>query len=210
MKINVSIEAEIEVEFDETSEEFKELFDGYKESIDSDADYTSFAESVANMAARYGTDEFIEGVGYPRVNGEKHKTYLPQFEEHDCPVNLICEDDVNGKIQFDACGEIVEAAMVCEKCGEDLDKCDGCGEVYCPNCDEGNGTDTAGNGLCSGCITAVKAEWARETENGTKVCGTCSHFSDEDANGYGACYLDEDDPRCNGYCDKWTAKLGRV
>jgi 5'-deoxynucleotidase YfbR-like HD superfamily hydrolase len=111
MKIKVTVEAEIQVEFDETSEEFQALFQEYKESIDSTAEYMDFAESIANMAARYGTDEFVEGVGYPRVNGVKHKTYHfkeNRVEEHDCPVNLICEDDVNGKIQFDACGEIEE------------------------------------------------------------------------------------------------------
>jgi hypothetical protein len=109
MKIKVTVEAEIQVEFDETSEEFKKLFDGYKKVIDGDAGYESFAENIAGMAARYGTDELIEGVGYPRVNGRKHKTYLPEVEEHDCPVNIICEDDINGKIQFDVSrGEIVE------------------------------------------------------------------------------------------------------
>ncbi len=109
MKIKVTVEAEIVVEFDETSEEFKALFEGYKESIDSTANYEDFSESIANMVARYGTDEFVEGVGYPKVNGQKHKTYIPNFEEHDCPVNIICEDDINGKIQFDVSrGEIVE------------------------------------------------------------------------------------------------------
>ena len=101
MKMRVSLEADIIVEFDETSEEFKNLFEEYKASIDSSADYESFAENIASLAARYGTDEFVEGVGYPRINGRKQKTYGKEVVEHDCPVNMICEDmDINGKIEF--------------------------------------------------------------------------------------------------------------
>ncbi len=108
MKITVTVEADIEVEFDENSAAFKEMFEGYKELIDPNADYETLTENIISLVARYGLDEFIEGVGYPKSNGEKHRTYIGGVVEHDCPINIICDTDINNRIDFCVHAEINE------------------------------------------------------------------------------------------------------
>lgn len=102
MKIKVTLETELVVEFDENSKDFKELFECYKKAI-CDSTHEEFAENVCNMIARYGVDEFIEGVGNVRVNGEKQKDYFAKggVKEIDNPVNVIGEFDLNDKCDFE-------------------------------------------------------------------------------------------------------------
>ncbi|MDR2890741.1 MAG: hypothetical protein LBV18_03945 [Alistipes sp.] len=104
--------------------------------------------------------------------------------------------------------------QICDKCGGEIDRCDGCGEAYCSNCDDGCGIDDGDNSLCSGCMTAAKEDWARITDNGRKVCETCANFRDAATRlkyqcgdiPDECCALGEDTPGSSGYCDEWCAK----
>jgi hypothetical protein len=101
-KIRVTVEAEIDIEFDENSEEFKEVWQGYKEAIDRDADYESFAESIASFVSRYGVKDFFEGVGYFKYNGENQNIFNKgKYEEQPAVVNLIVATDLNDMVDFD-------------------------------------------------------------------------------------------------------------
>ena len=80
--------------------------------------------------------------------------------------------------------------QICPKCGEELVQCENCENVGCPDCD-GYVTTPDEVLLCAKCTAALKAEWDEHTANGTKICGTCVHFKDEDADGDGWC--EEDD-----------------
>lgn len=101
MKIQVTIEAEVVIEFDENSEEFKEIFDGYNSAI-CECDYEEFAGNIASIIARYGADEFIEGVGRLKINGNKQIDYFSRkgIVPIDNPVNIIADTDLNDKIDF--------------------------------------------------------------------------------------------------------------
>lgn len=61
----------------------------------------------------------------------------------------------------------------CPKCGMELQVCDNCENVGCPNCD-GYTITRDDVLLCSECSADILAEWNKQTENGAKVCGTCS------------------------------------
>lgn len=101
-KISVKVEQEIIVEFDEHSEDFKALWAGYKEHFDSDADFESFAESIASMIARYGTQEMIEGVGFVKLNGENQRIYHNgEYKEQNGIINIEVETDLNRMVDFD-------------------------------------------------------------------------------------------------------------
>ena len=102
MKIHVTLETTLTVEFDEESPEFKELFEQYTTSIEN-IDHEGFAENVCNHVARYGANDFIEGVGLVRVNGEKQVDYIMYDEprEVDCPVNVKGDFDLNSKCDFE-------------------------------------------------------------------------------------------------------------
>lgn len=104
MKIAVTVEAELTVEFDENSAEFQELYENYKKYI-SNSDYEEFASEICSHIARYGENELIEGIGYPKINGEKHIEYFAKGgpEEYDSPINIQGEFDLNGKVGFDCC-----------------------------------------------------------------------------------------------------------
>lgn len=96
------MQAEIIVEFDENSTEFKELWDGYKSSIDSHADYQSFAESISSQISRYGLSESIEGVGYLKQNGENPTVWQnDEYKEVQSIVNIEVDTDINDKIEFE-------------------------------------------------------------------------------------------------------------
>lgn len=102
MKFRVTVEKEITVEFDENSSEFKELWDGYKEAIDSGADYQSFAESIAQYVSRYGVSDFIEGVGYVKHNGNNQRVFdNGKYEEQKGIVNVEVDTDINNMVEFE-------------------------------------------------------------------------------------------------------------
>lgn len=101
-KFKVTVQKEIIVEFDENSQDFKDLFEGYKEIIDSDADYESLAESVANQVARYGIDDFIEGVGYVLKKGKKqHVFHEGEYTQQEGYINVITDTDINNVVEFE-------------------------------------------------------------------------------------------------------------
>lgn len=91
---NITVQAEIEVQFDENSEEFKELWENYLERFDSDATYETFSENIASIVSRYGPEEFIEGVGYVNLNGKPQKFYGDgSYKEYPGIVNVKCDTD---------------------------------------------------------------------------------------------------------------------
>lgn len=102
-KFNVTLQAEITVEFDENSEDFKELWKQYKEHFDSHADYQSFAENIAQFIGRYGTQEFFEGVGYVKVDGKAQTIYADgEYKKRESLVNLTGFDtDLNNMVDYD-------------------------------------------------------------------------------------------------------------
>lgn len=100
-KIKVQLEAEIEIEFDENSEEFKTLWESYLEYFDSQADYESFCENIAMQVAKHGTEEHIDGVGYLKVNGENQWIFSRgDYKEVLGLVNINMEQDLNSRINF--------------------------------------------------------------------------------------------------------------
>lgn len=102
-----------------------------------------------------------------------------------------------------------EVEPVCPKCGDDLEACDGCGRKGCTSCEEGWTTDSGDNRLCPDCAQTVKEEWARDTDNGKKVCETCRDFVGEvDDEDFGTCsnaYSDHalDCVNAKNYCPQW-------
>ncbi len=101
-EFNVIVQAEIKVQFDENSEEFKELWEQYLEYFDSNATYDTFCENIASLVSRYGTYEFIEGVGHVNLNGKPQKFYFEgEYKEHPGIVNIEVETDLNSMIDFE-------------------------------------------------------------------------------------------------------------
>jgi hypothetical protein len=101
MKFKVKMATEITVEFDETSKQFKELFENYNQYV-MQCNCWEFAETVASLVARYGIYDQIEGVGYPKNNGEPQTDYTANpVCKIDNPINVEAEFDLNGKVCFD-------------------------------------------------------------------------------------------------------------
>lgn len=101
-KFKVTVEAEMVISFDENSEEFKELWDGYIESIDSDADHESFVQNIASIISRYGTQELIEGVGHVQLFGKNQKFFHEgEYKEQPGIVNVEVETDINNAVEFE-------------------------------------------------------------------------------------------------------------
>lgn len=101
-KFRITMEAEIIVEFDEKSEDFKELWEGYKSAINRDADYQTLAESIASIISRYGISEMIEGVGYVKYDGKnQHIFHKGKYEEMEGHVNVEVDTDINGMVEFE-------------------------------------------------------------------------------------------------------------
>ncbi len=96
------------------------------------------------------------------------------------------------------------ANKLCEKCGNDLDQCENCERWGCLECEEGWKRTRDDVWLCPECAAAILADWNKETENGTKICGTCSHFSNDDDEDYGVCGKDGGDYPSNYHCKHWT------
>ena len=100
--INVTVQAEIIVQFDEKSEEFKELWQDYKAYFHEHADYESFAKHIAHTIAKYGTTELIEGVGYVKLNGKNQKFFHEgEYKEAIGLVNVEVDTDINSMVDFD-------------------------------------------------------------------------------------------------------------
>lgn len=101
-KFIVTVEKEIVIEFDENSSSFKEMFKGYKSAIDPGADYETFAENIASTVSRYGVDEFIEGVGFLKHNGENQTiNYNGKYQEQPGIVNVEVDTDLNRMVDFE-------------------------------------------------------------------------------------------------------------
>ena len=73
-----------------------------------------------------------------------------------------------------------------------LVQCDNCEEYGCPDCNEEWVVTSDESVLCPECSADIRAEYNKATENGTKVCGSCACFKNEDANGVGECEYPED------------------
>lgn len=103
----------------------------------------------------------------------------------------------------------------CPECGEQLVQCDNCEEYGCPSCNEEWAVTGDESVLCPECSADIREEYNKATENGTKVCGSCACFKDEDVSGCGECNH-HDVPEnyfsvrsCFDYCGNWTQKTER-
>ena len=102
-KFRITMQAEIIVEFDENSEDFKDLWKGYKEAIDRGANYESFAETIASHVSRYGTKDHIEGIGYLKYNGENQNVWSDEeYKEQEGYVNIEVDTDLNNMVEFES------------------------------------------------------------------------------------------------------------
>ena len=72
-KITIEITGQIELTYNENSEEFKKALEGYQEVIEKEGSKKSMLEHVAFYVTRFGTDGMVEGVGYVGFNGRKPK-----------------------------------------------------------------------------------------------------------------------------------------
>lgn len=100
-KYKITVQQEILVDFDESTEEFKDFFKAYNEYIASNSDHKDLAIHVATAIARYGVRDFIEGIGYPTFKGEKQTEWTENgLKEHDCLVNVEVDTDINGMVDF--------------------------------------------------------------------------------------------------------------
>jgi len=103
MKVTVTVQADIEVEFDEDSQEFKDLFENYNDYY-VECDKQEFAEIIAKQVATYGICDNIEGVGLVKRNGKQQ-----QDIEHPVSVTVESGYDLNGMVDFiiteSLCGE---------------------------------------------------------------------------------------------------------
>ncbi|MDR2207156.1 MAG: hypothetical protein LBE36_13490 [Flavobacteriaceae bacterium] len=104
MKIKIEVKSELEIEFDENSTEFKELFENYNKYFIECCDYEEFAEIIASHIARFGIEDLIEGVGFVKRNGKKQKDYLSPdgvVREYDNPINVIADFTMNGVLDYE-------------------------------------------------------------------------------------------------------------
>ncbi len=98
MKRKITIEYQIEVEFDENSEAFKNLFENYNEHF-RDCDIEEFSEIIAKRILINGFQEPIEGIGLVKVNGEMQN-------EIDHPINV--------EVEIDGCDELYISSIINE------------------------------------------------------------------------------------------------
>lgn len=97
------MQAEIIVEFDENSNDFKGVLEAYKSCIDSNADDKAISENIACAISRYGIAENIEGVGYVKHNGNNPEIYKNgDFIEYESCINVEVNTDLNGMVEFEA------------------------------------------------------------------------------------------------------------
>lgn len=69
----IEVTGQIELTYDENSEEFKEALNDYQTLIDEDGTKEDLLNHVAFYVNRFGTDGMVEGVGYVGLNGRKPK-----------------------------------------------------------------------------------------------------------------------------------------
>ena len=110
MKFEIQVSTTVELEFNEHSGEFRQLFEAFNENIFK-CTHEEFAAYIAEFIARYGVDEQIEAVGYLQVDGENQivptvkvnkdgKKHL-EYVEYPGYVNIIDPDmDINRKLIF--------------------------------------------------------------------------------------------------------------
>lgn len=89
---------------------------------------------------------------------------------------------------------------ICPECEGLQEMCENCEIIGCPECTAGWVYTDDGCWLCPECAAALRELYNKETENGTKVCGTCSLFMDEDIEGDGWCEFHQESRRCSEYC----------
>lgn len=101
-KFNVTVTADIIVEFDENSEEFKKLWENYKKYFDPYATYETLADTVAYLIAKYGTTEFIEGWGYVKLNGRNQTFFCEgEYKEVSGLINVEVDTDINYMVDYE-------------------------------------------------------------------------------------------------------------
>lgn len=89
---------------------------------------------------------------------------------------------------------------VCPTCGEELTACENCEVNICTCCNEDWRTTRDDVILCPECVAALTEDYNKQTDNGTKVCGTCAHFVGMDTDGDGLCRRDILDYHKTDYC----------
>lgn len=100
MRIEVTLESKIIVEFDENSEQFKNLLEGYNENFAGETDEESLAEDIALSVSRYGVNDFIEGVGYLKFRGKHRKKFIDgKFQEVPAIISVDVPVDLNGMVE---------------------------------------------------------------------------------------------------------------
>lgn len=72
MKKIINITGQIELTYDENSEEFKQTLIEYRECIDQTATTDDMLKHVAFHVNRFGFETMVEGVGYVGYNGWKN------------------------------------------------------------------------------------------------------------------------------------------
>ena len=88
-------------------------------------------------------------------------------------------------------------------CGEDIVACEECGRTGCPECEAGWSDKWYRDEsiwFCPECLAKMKQEYNEATKNGTEVCGSCSLFVNEDAEGEGWCEFHQEPRCCGDYC----------
>lgn len=101
-RFKINIQTEVEVDFDESSKEFQELFKAYNEVI-ANVDYEEFALNIVSHISRYGIKDKIEAVGLINVNDEVQWDFVGNdYKSFPSPINVFIPDrDINGMIEFD-------------------------------------------------------------------------------------------------------------
>lgn len=94
-KKRIAIEKDLIFTYDPESDEFQRAYEGYKAIIDSTASIDDMLENVGYMVAKYGQDQYIEGVGRISVN--------QKCSEPDdwCGIDVEHEFDLNGMVDYE-------------------------------------------------------------------------------------------------------------
>lgn len=121
-------------------------------------------------------------------------------ELNDCRT-APCKEELVCRACYDELDQQKELEDNCDKCGEQLDQCEGCENKACSICDDDYWRhDSEGVKLCPDCYAALQEEYNRETNNGQRVCGSCAHFENEDIDGDGDCSEELGPKNCRDYC----------
>ncbi|MDR1339856.1 MAG: hypothetical protein LBK58_07390 [Prevotellaceae bacterium] len=108
-KVKVTVSGEMELHYDETSQEFKDAIEGYRTIIDPSGDVEDMLQSIACMIVQFGREELIEGCGYVSINGRKQIDYFHGGKERIwCGVNAVGKFTINDTIEFDVDTEEID------------------------------------------------------------------------------------------------------